>query len=184
MMTQTKTNTVRLVEPTTDLAFEFLTMAYESQRAGDDRFGRATENFAAYMEMLADYAEGVNLPEGYVQTETFWLVRDDNVILGTSRLRMRLTSALECGGGNIGYDIRPGQRGKGYGKAILELTLDKARQLGLARALVTCHPDNPSSVAVIRNNDGVFADAVVCSNSGKTLLRYWIDLTETRSVRR
>ena len=61
---------IALVEPTMDWAFEFLAMAYEFQRAGDDRFRRATDNFAAYMDMLQNYTQGVNLSEGHVQTET------------------------------------------------------------------------------------------------------------------
>ena len=168
--------TVTLVEPTLDLAFEFLTMAYEFQRAGDSRFVTATDNFAAYMQRLQNYADGVDLAPGHVPSPTFWLLGPDGALLGTARLRHRLTPDLEFSGGHIGYDIRPSQRRKGYGTLILKLMLDQARLVGLDRALITCHPDNIASARVIQKNGGIFQDEVVSSNTGEPLARYWIDL--------
>lgn len=107
---------------------------------------------------------------------THWLVRDGTTFVGFSRLRHRLAPALEHHGGHVGYAIRPSERGKGYGTRILALTLNKAREMGLDRVLVTCDTDNLASVRVIEANGGVLQNQSVSNRSGKMISRYWISL--------
>ncbi|MHB8934154.1 MAG: GNAT family N-acetyltransferase, partial [Bellilinea sp.] len=95
-----------------------------------------------------------------------------------SRLRHRLTPLLEEEGGHIGYDIRPSERGKGYATLLLALTLEKARESGMAGVLVTCDEDNIASARVIEKNKGQLLNTVVSQTSGKQVRRYWIDLKE------
>jgi predicted acetyltransferase len=168
--------TVDLVSPRNDLRVEFLTMAKEYQCFGDQRYAEAIENFPAYVHSLEDFAKGRNLPDGFVRSDTFWLVRNGTKVLGCSRFRHSLTPWLEHEGGHIGYDIRPLERHKGYGTLILALTLEKARQAGLDRVLLVCHKNNVASVAVIEKNGGKFENEVTSSRDGKVLARYWIQL--------
>jgi predicted acetyltransferase len=84
--------------------------------------------------------------------------------------------ALEHHGGHVGYAIRPSERLKGYGTRLLALTLDKAREMGLGRVLVTCDTDNFASVRVIEKNGGVLENQVISNRSGKMISRYWIAL--------
>ncbi|HLL72624.1 MAG TPA: GNAT family N-acetyltransferase [Pyrinomonadaceae bacterium] len=95
---------------------------------------------------------------------------------GTARLRHQLTPALEHEGGHIGYDIRPSARRRGFGTLILALTLERARILGLARALLTCDTDNTASARIIERNGGALAARVVSNRTGKLISQYWIEL--------
>jgi predicted acetyltransferase len=167
---------VELIRPTADMRVEFLTMAKEYQCLHDDRYADAIADFTAYLGRLENWSQGKELPEGYVQSDTFWLVQDGSRILGCSRLRHRLTPWLENEGGHIGYDIRPLERHKGYGTRILELTLKKARQAGLDKVLVTCDRDNIASAKIIEENGGRLENQTLSPDSGKAILRYWIEL--------
>jgi predicted acetyltransferase len=114
----------------------------------------AQGNIAAYVKRLKTFSQGIGLAEGVVPESTYWLVRDGTTFVGFSRLRHRLVPALEHHGGHVGYAIHPSERRKGHGTRILALTLDKAREMGLDRLLVTCDTDNVASVRVIEKNGG------------------------------
>ena len=172
---------VRLIEPTLELEAEFLSMAEEFIAEGDTAcakmYAEAAQDFSAYVRKLLDVAEGMNLPDGWVRGSTYWLVRNGCEILGSTRLRHNIeTEYLKYYGGHIGYDIRPSQRGNGYGTAALVLTLEKARQLGLARLLLTCSANNAASRRIIEKCGGKFASQLVCKYEWKVICRYWIEL--------
>lgn len=78
----------------------------------------------------------------------------DNKPVGFADLRHFLTPALREAGGNIGYAIRPTERGKGYGKKLLELLLAEAREKGLEKVLITALPTNAASIGVAKANGG------------------------------
>jgi len=171
---------IALVDPTAELAESFLSMLDEYAQLGEDQFGSLAEqcrrDFAASVRKLHDAARGAGLPPGWVPYDTYWLVRAGRTVLGTSRLRHRLSEELLHGGGHIGYDIRPSERRKGYGTRILALTLERTRARGVRRALVTCLADNVASARVIENNGGVLEDEILSESMGGPLKRYWIDL--------
>lgn len=164
-----------LIEPTEELAPELLSMAEEYRAAGEDRYSDAAEDTDSYFRGLRKYARGTNLPPGHVRSSTFWLVSGRRII-GVSRLRHRLSPELEREGGHVGYDIRPAERRKGYGTLILELTLAKARDIGLDRVLLTCDADNVASAKIIEKNGGRLAGQSVSTRSGKQISQYWIEL--------
>lgn len=172
-------DTVSLVEPTTGLEAAFRHMAAEWHAAGVDRFGDAFGDFSAYVQALEGQKDLGNLSPGWVPGSTFWLVTGDGRVLGTSRLRHWLVPHLEQEGGHIGYDVRPSERGKGYGTALLALTLDRARDLGLRDVLVTCDTDNVASARVIEKNGGRLVGRGVSEESGKMVNRYRIELGKT-----
>ena len=165
-----------LVEPSAELKAEFLVMAEEFQAEGDERFKDALEDFPAYLEHLKKFASGKNLPPGRVQANSFWLV-GNNQIFGQSSLRHHLNLELEHEGGHIGYAIRPTERRKGYGTLILNLTLEKAKNLGLNRVLVTCDTDNIGSAKIIEKNGGKLAGRAISNRTGKPISRYWIEIS-------
>ncbi len=77
--------------------------------------------------------------------------------------------------GHIGYGIKPSARGRGLATKQLELALEKAKELGIERALITCDRTNVASRQVILNNGGV-ADTPFMEESGKVVERFWIEL--------
>ncbi|MEH1963427.1 MAG: GNAT family N-acetyltransferase [Nostoc sp.] len=161
---------------------EFIDLVAEYQKTGEYRLFDQNfltliqENFAAYIQYLEDNSKGIDLKPGFVPATTFWLVMQSKVILGESRLRHWLVPTLEHRGGHIGYMIRPLQKGKGYGTKILSMTLEKARNMGLSRVLLTCNQDNLASARVIQKNQGKLTSEGLLENSDKIISRYWIDL--------
>src|SRR5919202_6231278 len=103
-----------LIEPTEELRAELLEMAQEYSSAGEDRYQDALNDFPAYIRGLLDGARGTGLPAGRVPYSTFWLASGRRLI-GRSSIRHYLTADLAYEGGHVGYDIRPAERGKGYG---------------------------------------------------------------------
>jgi predicted acetyltransferase len=166
-----------LVEPSEQLESEFRAFLDELARASES-FGSeiGRRNFPAYLQMVRAESLGLGLTPGEVPMSTFWLINSDGRLLGESRLRHHLTPALEEYGGHIGYVIRPTDRRKGYGSAILALTLEKAAGLGLRRIRLTCDTDNGPSARIIERAGGVLSGYGISPVNGKMTSQYWIDL--------
>lgn len=73
---------------------------------------------------------------------------------------------------HIGYSIRPGERGKGYGREQLRLALVKAREMGIGTVRLVCCDRNTGSIRTILANGGVYVDSVYGEESGLTVNRY------------
>ena len=175
-----------LVEPSIELAVELRALVRDYAQAGESHYLRTLpfagpDEFVEFLARLRRQSEGRDFSPGQVPQTTYLLRRADGVLLGTSRLRHRITPELEIEGGHIGYDIRPSERRRGYGTRIFALTLQKARGLGLPRVLVTCDDDNVGSARVIERNGGRLQDRVISPHSGKPIRRYWIELTSAKT---
>lgn len=155
---------------------DFCALAEEFQSEGDPRYEGMVSDFPAYIQQCSDEALGRNLTPDRVPQSTFWLVRNKQRILACSRLRHTLNPFLEEVGGHIGYDVRPSERRRGYGTQILRLTLDKAREVGLKRLLVTADSSNVASWRVIEKNGGVLRSEAVSQHTGELLRKYWVAL--------
>lgn len=173
----------RLVEPDALRKDAYLEMAMEFRLAGEffSYHDTALKDFDAYFQSLKDWPAGRNLPAGWVPMDSYWLIVGDHVI-GESRLRHYLAGNLEQEGGHIGYAIRPCVRRRGFGTLLLAWTLEKARRLGLERVLITCDATNTGSARVIESNGGHLAGFSMSAQSGKKVLRYWIDLLPISDV--
>jgi predicted acetyltransferase len=165
------TDCVQLIEPDIRWKDEFLAFWEESESA----FHEELTDFEAYVQKRIDYKAGRNLPEGWVPGTEFWLVKEGR-ILGTSSLRHHLTPALEEYGGHIGYVIRPSERRKGYGKKILQLTLQKAMAMQIPQVVITCDDVNIASARIIEVNGGRLKDIIWNENLKRFTRRYWIPL--------
>ena len=119
-------------------------------RAVSKMVAAADNDFADYFTTTENERLGIDLTLGRVAHTVFWLVDGDKYI-GTFDLRHELTPALEQVGGHIAYQIRPSEQRKGYVSAGLKLCLEKAREIGLDKVLVTCEEDNIGSYAVMHN---------------------------------
>ena len=107
----------------------------------------------ALPEMLA-FAEGRNLPAGYVP-ETFFFLWKEDVIVGQFRIRHYLCDSLRTGAGHIGYFIAKPYRGKGYGTEGLRLTLQEAHRIVPEEEIfLRVKRDNPASLHVMLHNGG------------------------------
>ena len=112
-----------------------------------------------FIQLTQDNEKGKSLPNDWVSSTTYWLIDNDEFV-GHINIRHKLNDHLEKIGGHIGYAIRPSARNKGYGTKILELTLPKARQLGLQKVLITCDESNIASQKIIEKNKGQLQNKV------------------------
>lgn len=134
-------------------------------------------DFPAFLARLAACARGEGVPDGFVPHSTYWLVRDDEEVVGVSNLRHRLTDALRIEGGHIGYGVRPTARRLGFATQLLRHTLARARELGIAEALLTCARTNEASIRTILNNGGVLVSEGYVPQRNEVIRRYRITLT-------
>jgi len=113
---------------------------------------------------------------GRVHADAYWIV-DGEEVVGFLQLRHRLNDFLAEVGGHVGYAVRPSRRREGHASRALGLALDRARELGLDRVLVTCDDDNVASAGVIEGQGGVLEDVRDGAAYGcGPKRRYWIEL--------
>ena len=115
------------------------------------------EQFREWLALQERWSRDEDLPEGYVGQSVFWLF-DEQIPVGFGKIRHRLTEASRTCGGNIGYAVRPGYRGKGYGRELLRLLIGEARNRGIDELLLTVDKGNTASRRVIEDNGGVLID--------------------------
>ncbi len=170
---------VSLLTPTTDLQDEYLDFYNEWKDSGETMIpwviSKDPSNFPAMVQELLDAHNGVNLPQSWVPDSTYWLVTDNNRIVGAVNIRHSLTEHLFNAGGHIGYGIRPSERRKGYATKLLELSLEKTKKLNITRALVVCDEVNTASEKTILHNGGVRDDDFI-EEDGNVVRRFGIEL--------
>lgn len=170
---------VYLISPTIELKTQYLSFYQEWKESGEDMvpwvISKDPSNFIGMLQSLTDAEKGENLPEKWVPDSTFWLVNKDKKVLGAVNIRHGLTGALMKNGGHIGYGIRPTERRKGYATKLLALALEKAKALGIQKALVVCDQSNIGSEKTIINNGGI-PDTDFIEPNGNIVKRYWIEL--------
>ena len=131
-------------------------------------------DFSRYLEQLQGFTQGIDVPEIMGAHSTFWLLTSAGEISGAINIRHQLTDAMRRIGGHIGYGVAPKYRGQGHATAMLRLGLERARLMGIDRALITCYKENVASAQVALNNGAVFdSEALI---DGKWVERYWIEI--------
>lgn len=173
------TSNVYLVKPTVDLQKEYLEFYQEWIDSDEDMIPwviqKDPSDFPAMVETVLANEKAETLPPGWVPDSTYWLVTEDREVVGAVNIRHYLNEKLFNGGGHIGYGIRPSARRKGYATRLLALSLEKSKELGIARALVVCDAINEASERTILNNGGV-RDVDYIEEDGNVVRRYWIDI--------
>ncbi|PKM65384.1 MAG: GNAT family acetyltransferase [Firmicutes bacterium HGW-Firmicutes-2] len=167
----------RLIEPCGSFEKEFERMANDFKEHGELDYPKYYYgNFDEFLNEIKILKSGINLPEGYVATVTYWMVNSNNEILGSIRYREKLNEDTKINGGHIGYDISPSKRKLGYGKIMLKLLLEKLKEEKVSNILLTVVQDNLASIKIIESNGGVLRDTVFSSSSKEYMKRYWICL--------
>ncbi len=133
------------------------------------------DGFRSYVEKLHRQAKGIDLPEGFVPATEYWIIDEHDKYVGRLQIRHEFNDYLRNFGGHIGYNIRPSARRKGYASQALTLGLEKAKELGLGKVLITCNDDNIASIKVIEKHGAVLENKLR-TDSGVLIRRYWINL--------
>ena len=155
-------------------------LSYNSAIHGTGFLDRYLES-SGYEEWLDEirYLE-FNSNSSKVSASTFFMVDDNDFIIGMVNIRHTLNDKLLFHGGNIGYSIRPTERGNGYAKIALFLALKECFSLGLTRVLITAEDNNVPSYRTIEALGGVMENKVL--DEGKYFRRYWIDVEKSLGV--
>lgn len=130
-------------------------------------------------EKYDNYKNERNLKPNRVGSHYYWLVDNSiDLFIGEISIRHKLTDELIKYGGHIGYGVRFSEWGKGYGSYMLKLGLEKAREIGISKVLITCNDDNLRSSKVMENNNMILQDKIENNIDGKKILtrRYWKDI--------
>ncbi|MDK0906804.1 GNAT family N-acetyltransferase [Clostridium perfringens] len=170
---------IKLILPNLNLKNEIEEYKNEFILNGDSMDGCAglakIESFEEWIQTLKDNSNISTVREGFVPSSTYMAIREsDNRIIGMIDIRHFLNNYLEKFGGHIGYSVRKSERQKGYAKKMLELALEKCKELNINRVLVTCSKDNIPSMKTILSQGGVLENEIL--EGERITCRYWIDL--------
>lgn len=132
----------------------------------------------AYLDRFCVMDDPVRIEPHLARQSTFWVIDDDDTIVGMLKIRHYLTELTEVNGGHIGYYIRKTHRGRGLGKRSLQLALGQLREFGAERALITIYPENAASIKVAEALGAVYDNTVYHEESDHQINRYWIELAD------
>ena len=117
----------------------------------------------------------------WVPSHTYFLIRkSDDRIVGMIDIRLALTEFLKKYGFNIGYSIRPSERGKGYNKINLYLGLQVCAQYGLKEVYLDADLDNPASWKTMEALGGIrIREHIDEDDSTNVMVDYVIDVVKS-----
>jgi len=141
-------------------------------------WGLQRKEYAHYERWLSDI-EGLVLGQSNnaainVPTSTYFAFCGDQIV-GNIQIRHCLNDYLLRTYGHIGYAVRPSERRKGYATEMLARGLEKCRELGIEKVLISCDKDNIASAKTITKNGGVFYKEF-SEDDGNIVQQYWISL--------
>lgn len=117
---------------------------------------------------------------GKAQVKTFLLIRkEDNKVIGALNIRWNIPKTVKYFSGNIGYGIRPTERGKGYNKINLYLGLLEAQKIGLNKVRLVCETSNLGSVKTIESLGGTLEKTEIDPYDGIRTSIYHFNVEET-----
>ena len=107
----------------------------------------------------------------------YYLVDDTNptYILGDVSIKHLFLNPNQ-NEGNIGYEIRKTERGKGYGNLILSLALDECAKMDMDKVSISCVQTNTRSEKVILKNGGEYDLEWYDKQTNEMVNKYWINL--------
>ena len=134
------------------------------------------EEFAKFVQMLDDCEHGI-LDKRFCSTTSYFVIDENDRLIGAASLRHHLTVDGFNTWGHIGYGIRPSERRKGCATAALGLMLEEARAHKLHRILIGAHTSNVASCRTIEKCGGILENTVPDPDQPeKTINRYWITM--------
>ncbi|MCW5959644.1 MAG: GNAT family N-acetyltransferase [Pyrinomonadaceae bacterium] len=175
MEIEMKCGNCELIEICAEIEADFRELADEGIAANETPYINWDGDFDDYLRRMQILAKGVNLPADEVPRNTYFLFCEGKII-GRSEIRRELNDEHRKLGGHIGGDIRRSERKKGYGTILLNLTLEKARELGLKRVLLTCDKTNAASARTIEGSGGIFTEEIFDEKANVFVKHYWMDL--------
>lgn len=169
---------IKLVKPTMEHEQAYWNFIAEWEECGERIIPAAVrpvgETYADWLKETAKFEKRETCPPQYVPAYTYFLINENNKILGAINIRTELNQSLLEFGGHIGYGIAPSERRKEYATKMLAMALPIAKELGLEKVLVCCNKNNIGSARTIQKNNGILEDERITET--EITQRYWITL--------
>ena len=170
-------NDTRLVMPSEIYARSYQAAIAEGLPVDPNAPPADMASFAAHVTWLNAPNAEVKLPNGRralrVPQIEAWLTYAYTFI-GRVDIRMRLTPELEIWGGHVDVAIRPSLQGRGFGTHLFGLALEKARNAGLRRILLTCFEADAAAVRMFARQGAVMQDRVAHPTRPDTVVQRYI----------
>jgi len=134
------------------------------------------ESYEEWLKMIRDNSNEKPVRKSWVPSSTYFAFRKtDGKLIGMIDFRHQFNEYLRNFGGNIGYSVCPSERKKGYAVQMLYLILEKAKQIGLRKVMLSCYQENAASRRTIEKCGGILEKEIE-EPDGKTLQVYWIQV--------
>lgn len=164
----------KLIQP--DAAYQTSYINYIDELGSEERYPFPLDfehdDFKAMLQRIKDFQTGINLPDGYVPSTTYWLMQDDEIV-GCTNVRHYLNSHIEHCGGHIGLGIRPRYRGQGFGKKLMKMSIEKAQLLGNDPIHIHCHSNNQASRSTIEACGGRLDSTIKVADAQVSRFLVW-----------
>ncbi len=139
---------------------------------GGSRINHDDFSLESYLQRFCDMDDPERIEPHLARQTNFWMINDHDVIVGMLKIRHYLTELTRVNGGHIGYYVRKTHRGRGLGIFSLKLGLEKLREFGVSKALITIFPENKPSIKITEAEGGVYEDTVFHIESDHQINRY------------
>ena len=117
----------------------------------NEYYGLNKEETKNLINKMMSYAYGFNNTQDYPKCEHFILFANEKpVAIGC--LMNEMTDFWAKYRGHIWFKTRPTERKKGYGTKILQLIVNRAKELGYSYLIAQCNKNNYGSNKVFTNN--------------------------------
>jgi predicted acetyltransferase len=165
---------MKLIKPTLEYQKSFCEMVADFKKHNEIEYPKYFTENESYEQYVSNLIKMEDEICNEYPTESFWLINDNDEIVGTIRYRKSLNEYTVIDGGHIGFDIRPSYRRNGYGNIILNKMLEILYERNVDKVLVTCELDNVGSKRIIEKNSGFFENEQISKRTNKMVRRYWI----------
>lgn len=147
----------------------------EEAKPNEDYYGmykKVFKDYAAFTNHLVALRDSKRLEEGKPYVRFYWFLKNHNEIVGTIRYRLNIPEEF----GNLGYEISPKHRNKGYGRKMLAELIKQLKAEKVGSVLLTLSQDNLASEKIIELNGGIFLKLLKSKESNMDLKLYEIVL--------
>ena len=145
---------------------------------GSGGLDRYLDNYQGWLDKLNQ--DRMCIPnEQRVPAETYYLVNEQDKIIGMINIRLCLNERLKECGGHIGYGIRPSERNKGYNKINLYLALLRCQSLGIKEVILDCDSINLASSRTMEALGAIRIDEYYSEHEHCLVWRYIINVDES-----
>ena len=135
-------------------------------------------DFPDYLSALLQEATTPKNPD-YSTANHYFAFTENGQIAGQIDCRWQIEKGILLEwGGHIGYGTAPSFRGHGVASQMLAFALEKYRERGITRVMISAHEDNPASRTVIEKAGGQLENTVAAD--GGLVCRYWIELGDEK----